>query len=322
MQGTCVVIAGLTAIALGLSTPDATASTPTADEAFVRSAAAGSIGVPAAPPSLVEAPPVSSPAYIDGILAQRVLDDDEEKPKGPGEETDEPRVLSRKNPWVAMGLSALLPGAGQFYLDRSNPLAFAYVGVEALAWYLHFQWESDGDEKTREFEEYAWQGSVVADAGALNGYEVETTDGSHWSWERWRESFGQPEGCLQPDNIDYVGTDSTLVTFWFTNRREFYEDIGKYDKYDCGWRSSEFRDIYRSMRNETNDILERARLMTQVVLLNHLTSSIHAFFLARSHNKRVDAIEEDRASRELHWRFSPDPDYSGLGAKLWLTQKF
>lgn len=324
MQGTCVVIAAIAAIALGLITPDATASTPTAADGFVRSAAdAGSaIGLPATPPALLDEIPSASPGFFDGMLSQRVLDGDEKKPKPQGEQEEE-KVLTRRSPWLAMGLSLALPGAGQFYLDKSNLLAYAYVGVEALAWYLHFSWESDGDEKTREFQEYAWKGSIAPNVDELNGYEVATTAGSHWSWERWRESFGQPEGCTQPDNIDYVATDSTLVTFWLTNRREFYEDIGKYDKYDCGWRSKEFRDIYRSMRNETNDILERARLMTQVVLLNHVASGIHAFFLARSHNNRVDAMEEeDRSSRDLRWRFSPEPDYSGLRAQLWLTQRF
>jgi hypothetical protein len=322
MQGTCVAIVGLTAIALGLTTPDVTASTTTFAPGLARSAGARSVGLSPAPPALTDAPAVTSLSYFHDLLAQRVLDAEEKKPK-PEDHADEPAAVpTRKNPWLAMGLSAVLPGAGQFYLDKSNPLAFAYVGVEALSWFLHFQWESDGDEKTKEFQEYAWRGSVDASSGELNGYEVATASGSHWSWERWRESFGQPEGCLQPDNIDYVATDSTLVTFWFTNRREFYEDIGKYDKYDCGWRSAEFRDIYRSMRNETNDILERARLMTQVALLNHLTASVHAFFLARSHNKRVDALEQEGSSRELRWRFSPEPDHGGLRAQLSLTQRF
>lgn len=326
MDRTCVAVAGLAlAIAFG-PTGSASARTPASVSShtagFVgESDASRTIGARVTPPALVDAPPLSSPSYFDDMLAQRVLDGDEKKPSpGTGDEEEEKRVLTRKNPWVAMGLSAVLPGAGQFYLDKSNPLAFAYVGVEALALYLHFAWESDGDEKTREYEEYAWQGIVDPSEGSPRNEVI--SENGHWSWDRWRESFGQAEGCLQPGNIDYLATDSTLVYFWFENRREFYEDIGKYDKYDCGWLDSEFRDIYRSMRNETNDILERARLMTQVVLLNHLGSSIHAFFLARSHNNRVEEMEREASLRELRWRFSPDHDFRGLKAQLWLTQRF
>ena len=332
MHGTCC-LSGVVAlcIALGLSAIDASASIDASPgeagtdrvagtgDGFRSESASPSIGISTKPPALIDAPPLASPSFFDGILAQRVLTDDEEKPKREGED-EEPERLTRKNPWVAMGLSAVPPGAGQFYLDKGNPLAFAYVGVEALALYLHFSWEADGDEKTKEFEEYAWKGIVDPVDGAPRN-EIVSEQG-HWSWVRWRESFGQPEGCLQPENINYTATDSTLVHFWFDNRREFYEDIGKYDKYDCGWLSPEFRDIYRSMRNETNDILERARLMTQVVLLNHLASSIHAFFLARSHNNRVEELEREASLRQLRWQFSPDPEYRGLRAELWLTQRF
>ena len=113
-----------------------------------------------------------------------------------------------------------------------------------------------------------------------------------------------------------VETDSMLVDFYFNNRREFYEDIGKYDKYQCGWFSPDLRARYRTMRGEANDLLEQSRQMSQVILLNHLVSSVHAYFSARSHNKQIDAVESD-----LRLDFAPDDD-GGLRANLVYRREF
>jgi len=256
--------------------------------------------------------------YGDGLLTQRVLDPGQEMPR-PGDEPDEPRELTPKNPWLAMGLSAALPGAGQFYLDRSNLLSYVYVGVEALAWYLNVTWDRDGDDKTREFEEFAWRG-VVAEVDGAPRNEILEEEG-HWSWARWRETYrgeaDPPPGCeLFFDVFDYEEVDSTLVYFWFENRREFYEDIGKYDKYGCGWANPEDRETYRAMRAEANDLLNRSRNMRSVILVNHLASAIHAFFQARRHNAMV---EEQRNDLRLH--FTPERE-GGMRANLIFSRSF
>jgi hypothetical protein len=252
----------------------------------------------------------------DELLAQRVLDDDEKKPEPETAEDEQAEVarLKKKNPWIAMGLSAALPGAGQWYTRPGSLYSFLFLGVEATAWFLHESWDNDGEEKTREFQEFAWDGVVHPTNGAPQN---DVTDLSgNWSWNRWRDSFGQPEGCLQPTNIDYPQTDSTLVSFWFTNRREFFEDIGKYDKYDCGWTSPGARGIYVDMRDETNSILERARQMTQVVLLNHIASAVHAYFITRAQNQRIDEVAAD-----VRMGFHSDPQ-GNLGAQLVIQRRF
>jgi hypothetical protein len=106
-----------------------------------------------------------------------------------------------------------------------------------------------------------------------------------------------------------------LVQFWFNNRGEFYEDIGKYDKYACGWLDPGFRAKYLSMRNEANDLYDRSRMMKQVVLLNHVGSALHAFFIAKRHNRRLEP------RTELRWDVSPDPG-GALRAQLSVFRKF
>jgi hypothetical protein len=255
--------------------------------------------------------------YGDGLLAQRVLDPGQEMPTPTDQDT--PKELTHKNPWLAMGLSAALPGAGQFYLDRTSLLSFVYVGVEALAWYLNVTWDQDGDDKTREFEEFAWQGVVAEDAGAPRNEILE--EEGHWSWARWREVYrgevDPPPGCeLFFDIFNYEEVDSTLVYFWFENQHEFYEDIGKYDKYGCGWANPADRDTYRAMRTEANNLLNRSRNMRSVILVNHLASSVHAFFQARRHNARV---EEQRNDLRLH--FTPERE-GGMRANLLFSRSF
>lgn len=262
-------------------------------------------------------PILDADLYGNGLLAQRVLDPGQEMPK-PDDER-EPRRLTPKNPWLAMGLSAAVPGAGQFYLDRTNLLSFVYVGVEALAWYLNVTWDSDGDDKTDEFEEFAWQG-VVSETDGTPQNEILQEEG-HWSWARWRETYrgeaDPPPGCeLFFDVFDYEEVDSTLVYFWFENQHEFYEDIGKYDKYGCGWANPDDRDTYRAMRAEANDLLNRSRNMRSVILVNHLASSIHAFFQARRHNAMV---EEQQSDLRLH--FTPERE-GGMRANLIYTRSF
>jgi hypothetical protein len=189
-----------------------------------------------------------------------------------------------------------------------------YAGVEATAWLLHLSWDSDGDERTREYQAYAWKGELDPVAGAPRNDVL--SEAGHWSWERWRLAYdGQIEGCDLIPSIRYPETDSMLVQFWFNNRGEFYEDIGKYDKYACGWLDAGFRTTYLSMRNEANDLYDQSRLMKQVVLLNHVGSALHAFFIAKRHNRRVEA------RTELRWDVAPDPGGT-LRAQLSVFRKF
>ncbi len=247
---------------------------------------------------------------VDALLAQRVIGDGKKSPDDEKKTAEEDEPESPRSPWLAMGLSAALPGAGQFYVNRGNLLSFVYAGVEVLSWYLRSAWEQDGDEKTEEFEQFAWQGKLDDTEGApLN--EILREEGN-WSWERWRAAYrGEdvPEGCVLVERAN-AETDSMLVDFYFHNPREFYEDIGKYDKYQCGWFSPELRTRYRSMRAEANDLLQQSRSMKQVILLNHLVSSVHAFFQAKGHNKRIEAADSD-----LRLDFEPDVD-GGLRANL------
>lgn len=251
-----------------------------------------------------------------GLLAQRVLDDDELMPK----KDEEEETLRFKNPFLAMALSAAVPGAGQFYVDKTNLLAFAFAGAEALSWYLHFSWDSDGDDKVDEYERYAWTGSLKEGEPITVENTDILSDEGHWSWLRWRDAYRgnvEHEDCFVSTSGNNVATDSMLVEFWFTNRHEFYEDIGKYDKYDCGWTSPEFRGIYQDMRIEANNLFDRARRMSQVILLNHVVAGVHAFFQAKSHNKRVEA----QSRSELKWDIRPD--YTGAPfAQLVFNHRF
>ncbi len=262
----------------------------------------------AVPPTLPAATPT---LFGSGIFAQRVIEE-EEKRKKEEEARKEVKPRRPKSPWLAMALSAAVPGAGQFYVKGPNVMTFASVGVEAAGWLLKESWESDGHDKEQEYRDYAWIGQLARTPGGVYEAEIVREDG-HWSWEQWRRDRGTE--CHGGENEDYEAADSVLVSFWFENRHEFYEDIGKYNRYDCGWYSPEYRQTYLSKRDEANDLLGRASTMSQVILLNHLASAVHAFFVAKSHNRHV--VPET----EINWDIGPE-EGGGLRAQLLVRKHF
>ncbi|MBN2788556.1 MAG: hypothetical protein JXR69_00040 [Candidatus Delongbacteria bacterium] len=77
-------------------------------------------------------------------------------------EASTPRIKSKKkaeykdgmSPMIASGLSILLPGAGEFYA-KDYIRSGIFFGIEAVAVSLWYVYDSDGDDKTAEFEDYA-----------------------------------------------------------------------------------------------------------------------------------------------------------------------
>jgi len=76
--------------------------------------------------------------------------------------------LNRKHkPILAMGLSALLPGAGQFYQGNWQR-GLVYLGIELLAFERKKYYEDKSDDYIREYKEYA---------------------NKHWTLEKWISDY-------------------------------------------------------------------------------------------------------------------------------------
>ena len=265
------------------------------------------------PPDEAAASPLLTPPSLfgSGLFAQRVIEEDEEEKRKAAAQREQ-KPLRKKNPWVAMALGAAVPGAGHVYVKGPGLTSFLYAGAEVASWLLKYTWNKDGNDKIDEYEDYAWRGDLKYTPDDEYEWTPDPDEG-HWSWTRWRTQRGLPGGCQE--GMPWDEADSLLVHFWHDNRHEFFEDIGKYDRYDCGWMQASFRTTYVSMRDEANDLLGRARTMSQVILLNHLASGIHAFFVAKGHNRQV------QPATQIDWDIRPDAD-GGMRAQLLVRRRF
>lgn len=168
-------------------------------------------------------------------------------------------------PKVSFLLSAILPGAGQLY--NGDERGYLYLGIEAAAWFARVSYLDAGNKKRNEYERFA---------------DV------HWALATYRASNGVLGANYTPEN------DSLIVRFSSQDRQQYYEEIGKYDKFRAGWDDwedtydpnddralSPNRARYRRMRQSSNDLLDRARLALAAALVNRVVSSVDAFRSAR-----------------------------------------
>ncbi len=205
---------------------------------------------------------------------------------GPGRAEERARPV--RKPGVSFLLSAVLPGAGQLY--NGDDRGYLYLGIEAAAWFARLSYLDAGNRKEDEFERFA---------------DV------HWTLRDYRarrDSLG----------ANYtVENDSLIVGFSRRDRQQYYEEIGKYDKFRAGWddwaatydptndrAASPNRAHYRRMREQSNDLLDRARLALAAAMVNRVVSGVDAFRTARS---RARGAPESTLRLEGGFRGGPDP---------------
>ncbi|MGH7600098.1 MAG: hypothetical protein ACREOI_27400 [bacterium] len=189
-------------------------------------------------------------------------------------------------------LSAVIPGAGQFY-NKSFLKGLAFLGAEVGAWAVYAIYTKSGNEKTDEFEVFAR---------------------AHWSEDEYWSSLARLSGCdvnNRPCLRDYENT--TFSHFLPDERNQtYYENIGKYDQFNAGWddsisgeakqRDSANRTQYTGMRKKANDQFKIATYGTSVVLINHLISALDAAYTAYKFNREIKAsmgMEMQRYDQEL-----------------------
>lgn len=203
----------------------------------------------------------------------------------------ETKSVGRKSPFKAFLLSAVLPGAGQFYLG-SRLKALVFLGVEVTAWGFEAKFRGQGDTRTDEFEQFNRDHWHRAD------YEQYLA----WNYN------GITDDSLIPDvEISHHLPD--------TRTQQYYEMTGKYNQFSWGWddanydgnylydysqinppptiTSEEFAPVsirrvaYEDMRHDANRKYDQARRMVAVAIVNHLVSGFEALFSARRHNDQA-----------------------------------
>jgi hypothetical protein len=203
----------------------------------------------------------------------------------------------KKSPVLSGVLSAILPGAGQFY-NEDYWIAGIFVAVEAALITTAVVYDNKGDDQTEYFENYAddymnpdhnW--SVVRYAEWLAQYEgadlskiVISNDESLPPWERvdWNELNAAETGShhLYPHG-----------------EQQYYEMIGKYHQYAAGWNdytggsnndliSPNFT-YYSGQRGMANDYYNTSSTAIVGVYINHILSAAEAVWGATRFNKNL-----------------------------------
>jgi len=217
-----------------------------------------------------------------------------------GEKVDRP-----KSPFKAFILSLAVPGLGQYYNgSRIKPALF--LGTEAVCWYLHFSWNSEGDDRTAAFELF---------------------NRTHWSRDRYNAFVVQV--------YDGDGFPSGGHTLPSTNTQQYYEMTGKYDQFSWGWDDawldeegvliqlnpdllydpqipqkgshrnvySQNREDYEQMRFDADKMYLRATRMAYVAMANHVVAAFEAYFSARSMRKARSPADPEFGKLKIRTKF-------------------
>jgi hypothetical protein len=202
-------------------------------------------------------------------------------------------AADRKSPFKAFALSAILPGAGQYY-NGSRIKPFAFLGIEAAAWFLHIKYNGDGDDATDVYEAY---------------------NRAHWSEADYVHYLELAYGVTDDELAHATEVSHHLPDD--PNDQQYYEMTGKYDQFAWGWSdavrhdstlgmyvdstvailgpaytpNSAMRLIYEDLRHDANKKYDKAGNMLIVVMVNHLAAGFEAYFAARRHNENVSTTE-------------------------------
>lgn len=132
---------------------------------------------------------------------------------------------AKKNAHLAMVMSALVPGAGQFYADKSAFTTYIFPAIEIGLIAGLFVYQKQGNDKTKDFERYANQELITYELG--DGSSIET-------YRYARDRQHRIEEILKGLNpVDIY--EESYFRLDAHDCQHFYEDIGKYPHYVFGW---------------------------------------------------------------------------------------
>ena len=219
----------------------------------------------------------------------------------------EESIGHRKSPFIAAGLSLVVPGAGQFYTEHYWE-AVAFVAADVAAWVLAYHYDHRGDKQTDLFQNYAdahW--NVVAYADFTEQTYLQTHIRA-WlkpnsealpPWQRvyWNVLNDMERQVSATHDGQYYS--HTLPPY---GDQQYYELIGKYQEFYQGWddadptlttydqitqrlHSGATNMIYYSVeRGKANDYYTTATTWVTVAIINHVVSAVHAAFAAGWYN--------------------------------------
>jgi len=202
----------------------------------------------------------------------------------------------KKSILLGIALSALLPGAGEFYA-KSYVKAAIFFGVELLSWGAFALYQIKGDDQTNKFQSYADQYWSVRQYAQwlvneqFTGYSVINPN--------------EPDRDILRLQIMECERQNFSHTMPEYGSQQFYELIGKYQNFQAGWTNlahtptkepglywyETYKDPvflnYANERQKANDYYNYAKTGIMVVVFNHILSAADAAWSVSIFNKQV-----------------------------------
>jgi hypothetical protein len=213
-------------------------------------------------------------------------------------------AAAEKSPWLAAGLSLVLPGSGEFYAE-SYVKSAVFLAIEIAAWSLAYTYDKKGDEQTDFFEAFADEHWSVVRYGQ---YTEDNLDPPRppYNW-----LLPGTEGLAPWDRVDWneLNRMEREIGGYYSHslprrpEQQYYELIGKYTQYNQGWDDADptlppdyevmkanltanFK-YYSAERGKANDYYSTAKTFVTIAVVNHIVSAIDAAWSAASYNKKI-----------------------------------
>jgi hypothetical protein len=166
----------------------------------------------------------------------------------------------KKSPATAVFYSLLLPGLGEWYVDRFDLGKYSLMS-EAGLWLSYYSLQRYGTWIRDDARQYAIVHANAQVAGKNDQYFVD----------------------LGNFNDTYEYNEKKLIDR--TPERLYDVDQGYYWQ----WDTDENRKTYRSLRVSSEKVFNNSKFIIGAVIVNHLISAINAARLARNYNTERDS---------------------------------
>lgn len=165
-----------------------------------------------------------------------------------------------KSKWKALGLSVLMPGAGQYYTESKGKMMF-FGGAEALIWSNFIGFRLYGKWKKEDY---------ISMAARHAGVDVRNKSDSYF------------ETLTYYDNINIY---NQLELLYERSEAELFPNT---PEYYWNWDSDGNRVLYRKLRNDSKTAIRRSLLFLGAALVNRVISGIDAYRSAGPFNRRKE----------------------------------
>ena len=194
-----------------------------------------------------------------------------------------------KSKYKALGLSLLVPGAGQYYVGNRKKMVI-FASAEALVWSGFFGFRLYGAWKKEDYKAYA---AFHAGANIIG------------KSDRFFEKMTYYDNINEFNQLERLFED--------TNAQPFPDNSSFY----WNWDSDQSRDHYRNLRNLSKAAYRRSLLFIGAAIANRILSGIDAYRAASSYNSGKEFSDKG-------WQIycSPDSPMRADGFEVGLALKF